>query len=205
MNIKNNKGFSLLEVMVVVGIIGILTSVAVPAYNNYRDTAGRSTLNASLANVEKAYLACMAVGSGTCDTLPAIGLSDCQGCTLADASGFGSDTSDPDFCLHKEQQIGSNLYKACVSIEEQGGFSNKTMGIYKKASDGTVTLTSGKSFCYCAPADDASTLNIDESSEENSTLEGSGNPCDSTSDCGCAVNSYCKSGEGICSSGGKCI
>ena len=82
MNIKNNKGFSLLEVMVVVGIIGILTSVAVPAYNNYRDMAGRSTLTASLVNVEKAFLACTAVGSGNCTELEDIGLSDCPGCDL---------------------------------------------------------------------------------------------------------------------------
>ena len=202
MNIKNNKGFSLLEVMVVVGIIGILTSVAVPAYNNYRDTAGRATLSASLANVEKAYLACMAVGSGTCDTLSSIGLSSCPGCTLQDNSGFGTSVGDPDFCLFKEQKIGSNIYKGCVSIEEQEGRTSKTFGVYKKSADNTVTLVSDKKFCYCdggTAAPDVRTLK-----------DGVATLCMSTSNCGTAcagitgIATLCEATQGVCTGAGLC-
>ena len=35
MNIKNNKGFSLIEVLVTVGLIGILVGIAVPSYKDY--------------------------------------------------------------------------------------------------------------------------------------------------------------------------
>lgn len=53
---KKQKGFSLVELMIVVAVIGVLTAVALPAYQNFvkKSEAGAAlaTLNALKTNVE---------------------------------------------------------------------------------------------------------------------------------------------------------
>ncbi|NLN65275.1 MAG: prepilin-type N-terminal cleavage/methylation domain-containing protein, partial [Clostridiaceae bacterium] len=45
---RNEKGFTLVELMVVVVIIGVLTAIAVPVYNN---ATSKAKLNAIAANL----------------------------------------------------------------------------------------------------------------------------------------------------------
>ncbi len=52
---RNQKGFTLVELLMVIAIIGILAAVAVPQFNQYKTRAYESDTKAGLHNL---YLAC---------------------------------------------------------------------------------------------------------------------------------------------------
>ncbi|MDD2233689.1 MAG: prepilin-type N-terminal cleavage/methylation domain-containing protein [Desulfitobacteriaceae bacterium] len=50
-----NKGFSLLEVMVVMVVLGCLISIAVPRYNGYLERVTQQVCNANCIQLERMY------------------------------------------------------------------------------------------------------------------------------------------------------
>jgi len=61
---KNQKGFTLVELLVVVAIIGILAAIAIPQYNQYRSRAYIASMKADAKNLYTAVQAWIADNPG---------------------------------------------------------------------------------------------------------------------------------------------
>jgi type IV pilus assembly protein PilA len=128
---RENAGFTLIELMIVVAIIGILAAIAIPAYQNYTIRA-KVTEGINLAGAAK-----LAVWDtyGNMGTYPAAGGNASYGLPLTIS---GTSTSNV--------QIGANGLITITFKNDLGGSANgTTLLLQPSAGDGSIEWT-----CYAA-------------------------------------------------------
>ena len=57
MKLRNKKGFTIVELVIVIGVIGILSAILIPTFINVTDNAKKSAMKSNCANAYSAYVA----------------------------------------------------------------------------------------------------------------------------------------------------
>ena len=108
-NKKSKRGFSLVELMVVVAIMGTLAAIAIPAYNGYRKSAKKATYKADLTSLHKAWLAFGVELDSFCErenetaSIGNVGMASLNTSKLYGRKGLCEITSAPNTCNSTEQ------------------------------------------------------------------------------------------------------
>lgn len=138
---KGKGGFTLVELIVVIAILGILAGVAVPVYNGYIKKADRAGDEQLLAAINKAFVsACLANGEDNYDLeeRPSITITD--GVVSADALNTNNDSIDATFATLFE----GGKFKVITSVvydEAFGGFKDPATADELTLSYGGGTIT----------------------------------------------------------------
>ena len=178
--LKNKKGFSLVEILVAVSIIGIIGAIAYPQFQDYRANASKVAGDTSIGNIERAFQNCIVLKEfEQCDSLSELGVA-CADCTDSD-DGASPPTK---FCAAITKKIGGDEFKVCAQFEG----SKRTAKSYGGSLFANIKVCATKvTGCTGANAATDNVNHIQAGAKE------------------CTADSQCTAGTYTCTSGGTAV
>ena len=127
---KNNKGFTLAELLIVVAIIAVLTAIAIPVFTSQLEKSREAT---DLANLRSAYAECSAaLLTGSSDGI--------NGVTYTAATGTAVAQATKTVTLRQQQTDWQTTGAEVANVSTDSIPSSGTVTVTAKA-DGTATFT----------------------------------------------------------------
>lgn len=150
-SLKKSKGFTLIELMIVVAIIGILAAVAIPAYNDYTQTTKASAGIAGLSSFKTTVAMCFQKEGS---------IKECDAGTKGIPEEVGADTIN----YLSEVKVAAGVITATLEAKNRTGDPIK-VAITPTPANGTINWTVACSD-YEDPKDDGAELSYVESCSE---------------------------------------